>query len=302
MSTKLNNIYTQFSINDLENLSGIKAHTIRIWEKRYNLLEPARTDSNIRFYNISSLQKLLNVVTLYEAGQKISKIAKLKQDELNVAVRELGVGEGQSNYFHNSFILSMLNFDQSLFEETYNKLMSETSFKRLFVDYFIPLLHHVGLEWQSDKITPAHEHFVSCLIQQKLLVNIERMQRHTPSNDKTYVLFLPEQEIHELGLLFLHYDLVQRGKHSIYLGASVPMDNLLELKSLYDNVQFISYFTIQPELAEVDKYVETFDKTILDENTHLWLLGRNTQQLELDKNQKRIKIFEKIEDIGNIFS
>ena len=295
----MNKITTQFSINDLENLSGIKAHTIRIWEKRYKLLEPARTDSNIRFYDTTNLQKLLNVVTLYQAGNKISKIAELSPDHLKNMVQQLGIGKHGQNYFHNAFVLSMLNFDEQLFEETYNKLLAEVSFSSVFVDYFIPLLQNIGIDWQSDKITPANEHFISCLINQKLLINIERVKKTAKSSDEVYILFLPDNELHELGLLYIHYELVLQGKHSIYLGASVPFDGLTKVAPLFSKIHYISYFTVQPSLERIQDYISNFKIELLHNEDKLWLLGKNAQAIVLNNKDQNIEIFKKIEDLRN---
>ena len=298
VEVKLNSIYTKFSIKDLENLAGIKAHTIRIWEKRYGILEPHRTGSNIRYYGIQDLQKLLNVVLLYNSGGKISKIARLTNEELQLAVKEQGTGLGENSPFINSFKLSMIKFDQYLFEKTYDELLTKTSFRRIFINIFVPLLCSIGLEWQSDNITPAHEHFISCLIKQKLLLNIEQTQRPHKEKEKVFALYLPLNEVHELGLLYIHYELKLHGYHSIYLGPSVPFDSLKALQSAYKNVRFISYFTVQPAKSDVVDYLEGFREELLqDDNSSLWVLGRNVEGLKLPLSTKKITSFQNIEGL-----
>ncbi len=233
----MNTIKEQFSIKDLENLSGIKAHTIRIWEKRYGLLSPERTDTNIRYYSLEALQKLLNVSLLNSNGYKISKIAQLPEDKIPVAVREMIVKKGVNNYTVNSFKLAMLNFDYKLFNATYNQLLVQKSFREIFLNIFVQLLDDVGLLWQSKTITPAHEHFVSNLIKQKIYLHIENLQLQASEKDnKVFVLFLPLNEIHELGLLYLHLEFLLHGYPSIYLGQSVPAENLKDLQSIYKNI------------------------------------------------------------------
>ena len=172
----MNNIKTNFSIKDLENLTGIKAHTIRIWEKRYNLLQPNRSDTNIRNYSIESLQKLLNVSFLNENGYKISKIAKLQANEIPSLVREIATSGKQKHHAVNALKMAMLNFDQTLFYTTYNNLLQQHTFKDIFHEVFLPLLKDIGILWQTDTINPAHEHFISTLIKQKVLINIEKVQ------------------------------------------------------------------------------------------------------------------------------
>jgi MerR family transcriptional regulator, light-induced transcriptional regulator len=277
-------IKTSFSIKDLENLSGVKAHTIRIWEKRYKLLKPERTDTNIRTYDLASLQKILNVALLNHHGYKVSRIAALHEDELYGKVRELAVEHGDWGSSINAFKLSMLNFDQQLFENVYDSLLTQYSFRDIFLNVFIKLLDEIGLLWISRTITPAHEHFISTLIQQKLLINAERIQGIIPDPKKTFVLFLPLNEIHELGLLFIHFQLLHKGYRSIYLGPSVPVDNLLELQKVFRKVVFVSYFTVEPTVEKSKSYLAVIAKTILatrDEKLHI--IGRNTRHLDPQK-------------------
>ncbi|MEQ9062906.1 MAG: MerR family transcriptional regulator [Vicingaceae bacterium] len=299
MFSELNKVANSFTIKDLENLSGIQAHTIRIWEKRYTILNPERTETNIRHYDLQDLQKLLNVTALYNRGMKISKIAKLNNDELQNTVREeISVGRGEDQYV-GSLILAMLNFDQAQFEFIYNRMTAETSFRRVFLDVFVPLLHKLGLDWQSHSITPAHEHFISHLIMQKLHINIERVQQAKSTTEKkVFALYLPENEIHEFGLLYIHYELALKGYHSIFLGQSVPMSSLKPIRQVYDEVYYISYFTVQPWKEDVVKYLEDFYSEFLaDNNDQLWILGRNTTEITVPKSVQRISKFEGIEKL-----
>lgn len=294
----LNNIKTIFTIKDLENLSGIKAHTLRIWEKRYSLLEPERTDTNIRYYDIKNLQKLLNVKYLYENEVKISKIAKIEETELPVIVREMITEKGVKNHSLHSFKLAMLNFDQSLFEHTYNQVLAEKSFREVFLDVFIPFLEEIGYLWQSDTITPAHEHFISNLIKQKIHLNIERLQLRPPeNNNKIFVLYLPVNEIHELGLLYLQYEIILKGYQAIYLGQSVPVENLYDLQKIYNNITFIGYLTIQPKNDDLPEYLKDLDGIVKNTNDQVWLGGRKL--IDVNVNNEKIHIFENIKDIIN---
>ena len=260
----MNNVKKSFSIRDLENLSGIKAHTIRIWEKRYDLLSPERTSTNIRTYSLSSLQKLLNITMLYSNGYKISKIARIPEKDIPVLVREIVSKNSVEDHALNAFKLSMINFDQSLFFNTYNGLLSEFSFRDIFKQVFIPLLNELGLLWQTDTISPAHEHFITSLIKQKIIINTEKLQILAPTKrDKTFVLFLPENEIHEIGLLFINYEIVLRGYKAIYLGQTVPIDSLQDLLKYYDDLNFVSYFTVEPSKDKINKYLQQFGKELI---------------------------------------
>jgi len=296
----MNNIKVEFSIKDLENLSGIKAHTIRIWEKRYNLFQPKRTDTNIRFYTTESLQKILNVAFLNNYGYKISKISLLKNDEISKLVNEISSKDLQLNSpAINSFKLAMITFNENLFHKTYNDLIKLNSFKEIFYNTFLPLLHHIGLLWQTETITPAHEHFISTLIKQKLLKSIEKTNEVEQNKlERTFVLFLPENEIHEIGLMLINYELKNRGYQTVFLGQSIPLESLKDLMSLYDNITFISYFTIKPEKEDIQNYLETFNQTIIHNTPNkLYILGNMVKSLELNKLPKNMSAFNTIEDL-----
>lgn len=292
----MNTVKNQFSIKDLENLSGIKAHTIRIWEKRYNLLTPERTDTNIRYYPLCNLQKLLNITLLYNNGYKISKIAEIPEDKIPLIAKEIVSNSGLKDQSINDFKLAMLNFDYVLFTNTYNNLLSTKTFQETFYDIFIPLLNELGLLWQTNTITPAHEHFITGLIKQKIILNTEKVQNIYPTNDsKVFVLYLPENEIHEIGLLFLNYEIIKKGYQSIYLGQTVPMNSLKDLLKYYSNITFISYFTVEPSIEKLDAYISNFDSDInSNTNNELWILGNQANKINKKTLPIKVKTFNSI--------
>jgi DNA-binding transcriptional MerR regulator len=297
----MNNIKNVFSIKDLENLSGIKAHTIRIWEKRYNVLKPMRTDTNIRLYDLPSLQKLLNITLLHDYGYKISKIATYSEDKIPSLVREIISSKTAKSHAISDFKMAMMNFDQELFFTTYNWLIAEKSFKEIFHQVFIPLMNELGLLWQSDTITPAHEHFISYLIKQKLLVNTEKLQvLKQTKTDKVFVLSLPMNEIHELGLMYLHYEILLNGYKSIYLGESMPIENLKDLKRHFDAIVFVSYLTVQPERDSIDTYINEMTSQLVDENTELWFTGRQVEFIQKENLSDKISIFTSISELVSL--
>ena len=294
----MNNIKTIFSIKDLENLSGIKAHTIRIWEKRYDILQPMRTDTNIRLYDLASLQKLLNITLLHDYGYKISKIATYPQDKIPALVREIISTKNVKNHAISAFKMAMINFDQELFFNTYNWLIAEKSFKEIFHQVFIPLLNELGLLWQSDTITPAHEHFISYLIKQKLLVNTEKLQVLKQTKfEKVFVLSLPLNEIHELGLMYLNYEILLNGYKTIYLGESMPIENLKDLKKHFNSIVFVSYLTVQPERDSVNEYVTKMTDELVDDTTELWFAGRLVEFINREGLSDKISIFDTISEL-----
>ena len=299
---RMNNVKKSFSIRDMENLSGIKAHTIRIWEKRYNLFTPERTSTNIRYYSLQSLQKLLNVTLLYNNGYKISKIARLDESHIPVIVREIVANNSEKNHAINAFKLAMINFDQTLFLNTYSSLLSERSFRDIFNEVFIPLLNELGLLWQTDTISPSHEHFITHLIKQKIYINTEKLQLVEPiKKDKVFALFLPENEIHEIGLLYLNYEITLRGYKSIYLGQTMPIESLVDLLKYYDNIHFVSYFTVSPTKDDLDAYFEKFSKTLnLSGNSKLWVLGHQIQYITENKLPSSVQTFNSMEHLISI--
>ncbi|MEH6705523.1 MerR family transcriptional regulator [Galbibacter orientalis] len=294
----MNIIKEHFSIKDLENLSGIKAHTIRIWEKRYNLLEPNRTDTNIRYYSLKSLQKLLNITTLYNNGHKISKIAKLPEKDLFILVKEITSNKSQKNYYLNDLKLAMMNFDQSLFFSVYNSLLAVKSFREIFFEIFIPFLDELGLLWQTETISPAHEHFITHLIKQKIIINTEKFQQQAPIHtDRVFVLFLPDNEIHEIGLLYLNYEIMLRGYKSIYLGQTLPVHGLQNIAQHHQNITFVSYFTITPLKENVNSYLEEFNSYVGNSETNnIWVLGSQIQDINISDTLKNVRTFRRIDE------
>ncbi len=291
----MNKINHSFSIKDLENICGIKAHTIRIWEKRYNLLTPKRTDTNIRTYSLQNLQKLLNVTYLVNSGYKISRISKLNEEEIASYIRSIVSNKSTNTQAINSFKLATLNYDLNLFLKTYDGLIANTTFRQVFYDVFIPLLNEIGMLWQTNTIDPAHEHFISSLIKQKLLVNIEKLQQQEPAKtDKAFVLFLPKNEIHDLGLLFINYEILLSGYQTVYLGASIPLDNLKGLVTFHEQTTFVSYFTVQPEKDKINSYLKAF-KAYCPQN-EFWIFGKQVMDLT-NTTVSNHKFFSSLEEL-----
>jgi len=295
----MGNIKQNFSIKDLESLSGIKAHTIRMWEKRYKVLEPKRTDTNIRTYSVNGLQKILNIAFLNENGYKISRISKMSDSDIGNLVQRITTSKSNFNRAVKSLKVAMMNFDQSLFLRTYDGLLENNTFREIYNDVFIPLLQEIGFLWQAGTITPAHEQFISTLIKQKLFINIEKLQFEKPSKtDKVFVLFLPEEEIHDIGLFYTNYELLLHGYKVIFLGQSLPMEDLTYLSKLFDHTVFVSYLTVKPE--NLDEYLDRFTKNIcIGDKCEYWLLGRKANEiLESDYDlPKRVKAFQNINQL-----
>lgn len=291
-------VKTQFSIKDLENLSGVKAHTIRIWEKRYNLLEPERTETNIRQYDLINLKKLLNVTFLYNHGYKISKIARYKESEIKELIENLGTGD-QETFAIQEFKKAMFEFDHALFATTYEQLAKEKSFDSIFYDVFIPLLDEIGTLWLTGTIDPVHERFTSELIKQKIILNIHKFRQEQKFNSPPeFALFLPHEEIHEIGLLFANYLFLKHGHNTIYLGSNIPLGNLNHLLKHYSNITFLSYLTVKPDDRTVNEYVQDYLEGIgKSKGYHLWLMGSKIQNLQAKDLPKKVEIIYSLKEL-----
>lgn len=214
-----------FTIKDVENLSGVKAHTIRIWEQRYNFLKPQRTDTNIRYYSNDELKTILNIALLNKYGFKISHINKMDFSEINQKLISLSYQYAQQEWVINQLISFMIDLDLDLFEELLNKQIEAKGIEKLINEIIFPFLEKIGILWLTNNINPAQEHLVTNIIRQKLLVGIENSVSQIKS-EKVALLFLPEGEFHELGLLYVYYLLKSRGVKVLYLGADVPLSDL----------------------------------------------------------------------------
>jgi DNA-binding transcriptional MerR regulator len=214
-----------FTIKDLENLSGIKAHTIRIWEQRYTFLKPERTDTNIRYYSNEDLKKLLNISLLNKYGFKISHIDKMNAEEIRERILSLNQTEAQQERIVIDLIRQMVDMDIDQFEITLSNYILARGIERTIIQIIFPFLEKIGILWLTNHINAAQEHLVTNIIRQKLIAGTEAVNTLLKSN-KAVLLFLPEGEYHELGLLFMNYLLKSRGVKTIYLGANVPLKDV----------------------------------------------------------------------------
>jgi len=294
----MSRVKSNFSIKDLENISGIKAHTIRIWEKRYELLSPERTDTNIRRYSLSNLQKLLNITLLYNHGFKISKIASLDQEEIPIMVRDIALKSNSEQVSINALKLSMVNFDTVLFDATFEEIILHNDFEFVFINIFMPLMNELGILWQTNAISPSHEHFITNLIKQKIHIQTELIQKeYIPQhNNKIFVLYLPEDEIHELGILFLNYYIIKLGYRTIFLGQSLQIESLQTLLSFNADLCFVTYLTVEPNKDIIDQYFDDFYCRILkDSQACLAIMGPQQVNIDLMRLPKNIHLFKTLD-------
>ncbi len=232
----------QYSIKEVETLTGIKAHTLRIWEQRYNLLKPKRTDTNIRYYSDDQLRLLLNISTLNRNGLKISKIVSLNEQDRNRHVLDIYQMANADNLL-DSLIHCMLDFDEQLFEKTLVQAIMKLGFESAVNELIFPFLARTGVLWSTGAVKVAQEHFITNLIRRKIMVAIDAQQLKPDSKTKKFVLFLPEGETHELLLLYTEYILRKNNHHVAYLGTDLPVSELPYLYSIYKPDYLVTFLT-----------------------------------------------------------
>lgn len=246
----------QYSIRDLETLTGIKAHTIRIWEKRYGLVTPNRTETNIRHYSDLELKRLLNVSILNNHGIKISKVAKMSDEAVRERVAALVGTDGSYSTYIDNLVVAMVELGHERFERVLSDCTLRFGFEETCLQVLYPFLTKIGVMWQTDHINPAQEHFVSNLIRQKMIVAIDGAYKPTLVGAKKALLFLREGELHEIGLLFYHYLLLKNGFETIYLGQNVPYTDLIEIIKTHSPDVLVTAFVAPINVPDLNHYLE----------------------------------------------
>lgn len=274
----------RYSINDLEKLSGIKAHTIRIWEKRYNIVTPSRTDSNIRYYSDYDLKRILNISTLNKHGFKISHIARMEEDDVKEKIMEISGNNHDYESIINGLIVSMIELNEDSFEQILSNAAIKLGFEKTVTHALYPFLEKVGTLWQIGTVNPAQEHFITNLIRQKLIIAIDGQAR-TPSADaKTFLLFLPENELHELGLLFYSFLLRKNGYKVIYLGQSVPFNDLLEVIRIRNTDYLLTYFVAALNQKDIPPYIKKISSALPGKKIIVTGLQLNDPMIDMPSN------------------
>jgi MerR family transcriptional regulator, light-induced transcriptional regulator len=224
----------KYSIKDLEKLSGIKAHTLRIWEQRFGILVPSRSDGNVRYYSDDELKKILKIGFLNQLGLKISKLAQLSDQEIANKVTEFSKNSTSYTVHIDNLIFAMIEMDENKFEIELTACIDKVGFEECFTNIIHPFFTKVGILWLTGNINPVQEHLISNLIRQKLIVAIDTQKNLPLPKSKKFMLFLPENEWHELGLLFYAYIIKKKGFKLFYLGQSVPLADLKKVFIIHD--------------------------------------------------------------------
>ncbi|RYZ29912.1 MAG: MerR family transcriptional regulator [Chitinophagaceae bacterium] len=249
-----------FSIRNIELLTGIKAHTLRIWEQRFDFFKAPRKESKQRFYSNEDLQKLLCISFLYHNGWKVSRISVLSDEELKNEVNKIELGPSNYQSYLQKLLQAAIDFNEADFLQTLNQLSRSIGFEKTITDVCYPYLQRVGLLWDTNRVIPAQEHFSSYIIQNRLISETEKFSK-TQDESPEIILFCPENEHHELPLLFLNYLLRKNNWRVLYLGKDIKMDDLREAAKIpginYLYMHLITNFTG----FHIDDYFETLRKT-----------------------------------------
>ena len=246
-----------FSISDLEQLSGVKAHTIRMWEQRYGLLRPVRTSTNIRTYCDSDLRRLLNVTTLCGRGKRISQVAKLTDAEIAQAVLACCDDAHDYNQQVNNLLAAVLAFDEDRINSLLSTAARQLGFEEMMLRVAYPLLQRIGLMWLAETMNPAQEHLLSHVLRQKLMAATDALAPVAADKARRWLLFLPENELHELALLFMNYALRARGHHTLYLGQNLPIAELAVVYPAYRPDMVVTVLTSQPERTRLPEFARS---------------------------------------------
>ncbi len=276
-----------YSIKDLENLSGIKAHTIRIWEKRYNLVSPKRTSTNIRFYDDQDLKRILNISILNRNGVKISKIAKMCDEELRDKITHITQDTTDTDSQIERLCIAMIEIDEDKFDNILSRAIFQHGFEQTMINLLYPFFVKIGIMWQTATINPAQEHFISNLVRQKLITAIDGQHSQLKEDAKKFLMFLPEGELHELGLLFFSYLLKKRGHKLIYLGQSVPYEDLKSVFHIRKADHLVTSFYTAMTNENIIEYTNALTSDFPDCN--IYIAGGHIEEV-LDNVPEKVKI------------
>ncbi len=287
----------RYSINDLEKLTGIKAHTIRMWEKRYNIISPERTQTNIRYYDNDDLKKLLNISTLNKQGHKISKIALMDEDTIREKVMDINGSNGDHEVMISNLIIAMISFREDFFEHILNSAILKLDFEQTVIRVLYPFLEKIGVLWQVGSINPAQEHFIVNLIRQKMIIAIDGQSKPPSEESKSFLLFLPEQEFHELGLLFYNYLIKKNGYKVVYLGQSVPFSDVEEVVRVRKVDYLFTYFVAALNKQELPEYIQKLSAAFPGKKIFVTGLQIRDEEIVLPKNIFFVKNTEAFKNI-----
>ncbi len=290
----------KFSISQLQQFSGIKAHTIRIWEQRYNALTPQRSEGNTRYYDNSQLRRLLNIVSLINDEHKASELCLMPDEKLFKLVDDQlknSPGKDESaEYFISQLISAGLLYNEVQFDKIFSTCVLQNGIKKVYEEIIYPMLNRMGLMWQSNAIPPAQEHFISGIIMRKLSSAISSLPFPKSKSQDSWLLFLPENELHEIGLMFSHYLLKAAGKKVIYLGSNVPFQSLKGAVSAANPANLLFFFVHNDTPANGQAYLNNLQKNF--DKANIYLSGKEEliKKLKISKRMHHLNSINELEE------
>lgn len=287
----------KYSIRELEHLSGIKAHTIRIWEKRYALIHPERTETNIRLYSDRDLKKIINVSLLNAHGFKISKIAGMSEAEITEQVLHLSKSNDDRSIHINQLMAAMVELDEEKFESALSGFFLRYNFEQTLTEIVYPFLQRTGILWQTGNVSPAQEHFISNLIRQKIIVGIDGLPLRTEGRESA-LLFLPEHELHEIALLFCHYLLRKAGHRVIYLGQAVPHSDLVEVFHTYRPKLLVTVLTVPIPNLSCSEYLSMLVRDLA--GARIVVSGLQVRELPIPDLPPRVEVVRDADELSHV--
>lgn len=287
-----------FTISQVAQFSGVKPHTLRTWEKRYDAVDPNRSEGNTRYYNNAQLRRLLNIVSLRDSGYKVSELSALPDDKLFELVtrqKERSL-EDPEEYFVSQLLAAGIDYDETHFEKIFSHCVIRYGLKSTYKKVIQPLLERIGLMWTSNRLPPSHEHYISNLIRRKLMTAADSSPPPQEASD-SWLLFLPEDEFHEIGLLFAQYLLRHRGQQVFYLGANVPMESLAAAVEDTEPSNLLLFLVRNDLPAHTGKYLDELRGRFSNQKIHV---AGNRERIEPLKNGRGIEWLYSADDLEQL--
>lgn len=290
----------RFSIKDIENLTGIKAHTLRIWEQRHGIIIPKRTETNIRYYDGDDLKKALRIALLNQHGYKISRIQKMSEEDINELLHEISDTSFQYEYLLTQLLECTIDMDTHTFEALLNKYIKKFGIEQTVEQLVFSFLEKLGVMWMTSRIFPAQEHLVSNVLQRKILLAIEKLGPPDEFAKKTYLLFLPEGELHEIALLYLQYLLMSKGNKVIYLGANSPIDQVELVNNALSPNYLFTHLTSVSKDFDIINYIQRLSE--LHSDNTIFISGVMPKRAEVLDKPDNIVFINSLEEAKQIAS
>jgi len=288
----------RFSIKDIENLTGIKAHTLRIWEQRHGIIIPKRTDTNIRYYDGEDLKLALKVALLNQHGHKISRIQKMSDDQVNALLRETTDVEFQFEYLLNNLLEATIDMNMEQFEALINKYIKKFGIEQAVEQLIFSFLEKIGIMWMTNRIFPAQEHLVSNIIMRKILLAIEKLPTKTDFAQPKFLLFLPEGEIHEMGLLYMQYLLLKHNNTVVYLGANTPTNDVAFVCNATQPDYLYTHITSASNDFDIDKYMLKLSE--IHAGKKVFVSGTMLSKTTISNRYDNIDLLNSLDDVKNM--